>query len=37
VSVCVLCGSPVGPSLPVVGSLRVPPSGSHRLIRGGHG
>jgi len=25
VSVCVLCGSPVGPSPPVVGFLRVPP------------
>jgi len=31
-SVCVLCGSPLEPSPPVVGSLRVPPSGSDRLI-----
>jgi len=33
-SVWVLCGSPVGPSPPVVGSLGVPPSGSNRLISG---
>jgi len=31
-SVCVPSGSPVGPSPPVVGSFRVPPSGSDRRV-----